>query len=241
VEVRKATVNDLTLLRRWLQQESDDGHHSFIVNFNSIEAGQENGSLTVLVDDLPIAFALGADNLGILAVKRDRRQKGVGRMLVAHWIQQARDRDLMGFNGECAPRNSLGFWKKMGCQEVESPHGKVGAPWVAMPLGKKRELPPGVTCVPVSFEIFLADDSPAPNWNFSTEAAVIEPDDFMLAEDFVAYVPRPDARVVIRVDKSQVANLRVSDIEKYGGSRNFPWIRVRDLDPRPGNRFSSGV
>jgi GNAT superfamily N-acetyltransferase len=229
VEIRKATFDDLEQVRRWLRQEKDDGHDSFIVNFDLIEAGQETGSLIVLVDEIPIAFALADDMLWILAVKRDRRRSGVGRRLADHWFQQARERDLIGFHGECSPRESIGFWKKMGCQQVESAHGGGDAPWVAMPFRKKRELPVGMRTVPVCFEISSPGGAPAPQWNFATQAAVIEPDDLMLAEDFVAYVPEADTRVVISVDNSEIGAVKVRDIEEFGGTRKCPWIRVRDL------------
>lgn len=229
MEIRKATLDDLTQVHNWLQQEKNVGHESFIDNFNLIQAGQENGNLIVLVDDIPIAFALGSNNLEILAVKFDRRGNDVGRTLAEHWFQQAREQDLMGFHGDCAPRNSLGFWKEMGCQQVECPYSIGVAPWVAMPFRKKREFPVGVRSVPVSFESLSPGGAPTTKWNFSTDAAVIELDDLMLAEDFVAYVPKAETRVIIGVDSSEIGNVKVRDIEDFGGNRNYPWIRVRNL------------
>lgn len=79
--IRKATVHDVEKIRVWLQQEKDGEHDSFIVYFNLIEEGQANDLLTVLVDDIPIAFALEDDNLAILDVKLDRRHDDVGRIL----------------------------------------------------------------------------------------------------------------------------------------------------------------
>lgn len=229
MEIRKATPDDREQIGRWLLQEKDDGHDSFIVNFNLIEEGQEDGSLTVLIEDGPIAFALGNDNLAILAVKRDRRKNGVGRTLAEHWFQQARDRDLMGFHGECAPRNSLGFWKKMGCHQVKSPYSGSDAPWVVMPFPKKHDFATAAQTVAVSFGLVATDGRRLRQWDHSTEAAVIEPDDLMLAEDFVAFVPETDTRVVVTVDGSNAGDVRVRDIGDFGGVRNYPWVRVREL------------
>ena len=135
----------------------------------------------------------------------------------------------MGFYGECAPSNSLGFWKRMGCQHVEAPYNNSDAPWVAMTFRHEHELQPGKPTVPVTFEIHSPNGDLVPQWNFSTTAAVIEPDDLMLAEDFVAYAPKTDSRVNIRVDGIEIGNPKVCDNGDFGGTRNCPWVRVRDL------------
>jgi hypothetical protein len=235
--IRNATPDDLEQVLRWLQQEKDDGHESFICNFNLIEAGQKNNSLTVLVDDIPIAFALGDTNLAILAVKRDRRAENgrgqrVGSTLALHWIQEARVRDLMGFHGECASRRSLEFWMNLGCMHVAPPHSNCDIPWVAMPFRANHELPDGVPTVPLTFEVHAPDGELMPEWSFSTTAAVISSDDYMLAKDFVAFVPETDARLTIRENGKQVANSKVRDVGEFGGERDVPWIRVRYFCPQ---------
>jgi GNAT superfamily N-acetyltransferase len=230
-DIRKATTEDLEQVRQWLQQETDAGHDSFIVNFNFIQEGQRDDSLTVLLDqELPIAFALGKENLSIFAVKRDRRGDGVGTALASHWFQAARDRDLIGFDGECSPETSLRFWKKMGCTQIAS---RSPNPWVIMPFKKSRDLPEGLEVVSLTFELHDSDGNAIPEWDVIT-AAVIEVDDYMLAEDFVAYVPTTDVRLTIWGDDEWIWDGKVRDIEDIGGDRKCHWIRVRDLCPPKG-------
>lgn len=224
-QIRKATINDLNRVRTWLQQESDDGYDSFIVNFSLIEAGQRNGELTVLLDQgFPVAFALGEDNLSILAVKRDRRNSGIGTELASHWFQKARERDLIGFDGECAPATSVQFWKKMGCTQVRR---EALNPWVAMPFPHSRELPDNYPIVSLTFELHDLCGHPIPEWNFLTTAA-IKPDGYMLAHDFVAYVPDRETRLTIRGNELSISS-KCKYIKNIGGESHGLWIRVRNL------------
>ena len=226
--IRKATVDDLEQVRQWLQQEKDAGHDSFIVNFEAIQQGQRDESLIVLLDnDHPIAFALGEENLSIFAVKRDTRGGGVGTALASHWFQTARNRDLIGFDGECSPRTSLRFWKKMGCTQIAS---RSPNPWVVMPFKKSHDLPEGPETISLTFELHDSYGNAIPGWDDIT-AAVIEDDDYMLAEDFIAYVPATDVRLTIWGDGVAICHVKVRDIEDIGGHRKCSWIRVRDLCP----------
>lgn len=223
--IRHATVDDLEKVRQWLQQEKDDGHDSFINNFNMIADGRRDGFLTVFVDDIPIAFALGEENLSIVAVKRDRRKEGVGRKLVAHWIRRARRKDRMGLVGECSPATSLWFWKKMGCQQVQSRDAK---PFVILPFCKTHKLPAGARTVELTFELHAANKTAMPGWGILA-AAVPKPEQRMLGRDFVAYVPDGDARVAVREYGVTIAESRIRDVTSFGGERSGEWIRIRNV------------
>jgi GNAT superfamily N-acetyltransferase len=227
--IRKATTEDLEAVRKWLQQENDDGHHSFIVNMSMIEDGQRDGSLTVLVDkELPVAFVLGEQNLAILAVKQDRRSGGIGRKLATNWFEQARERDLIGFDGECSPSSSLSFWKKMGCTQIKSQNHN---PWVIMPFRKTHDLPDGVGTVRLSFELHDDDKKAIPGWEI-VNAAIIENDDYMLAQDFVAYVPDYNTRLTVWADGLAIRSTKVTHIQDIDGECYGSWIRVRNLPSR---------
>lgn len=225
-DIRKATADDLEIIRTWLQQEKDEGHDSFIVNFDLIEEGQSEGSLTVLVEEIPIAFALGEANLSILAVKRDRRRSNVGRTLAEAWFQDARERGLIGFDGECAPKSSLPFWLRMGCTQVRS---RSGNPWVIMPLGQSHDLPEDREVDNLAFELRDSDGKAIPGWDV-VKAAVVDDDYYMLVRDFIAYVPDTDARLTI-LGEELFRYTKVRDIEDIGGERDGAWIRVRNLPP----------
>lgn len=51
----------------------------------------------------------------------------------------------------------------------------------------------------------------------------------MLAEDFVAYVPRTDARLTIRNGEQVLRGPKVRDVDTFGGEQEVPWVRVRDI------------
>lgn len=225
-EIRKATADDLRIIRGWLQQEKDEGHDSFIVNFEMIEKGQRDGCLTVLVEDIPIALALGDTNLSIFAVKRDRRRSNVGRTLAERWFQDARDRDLIGFDGECSPKTSLPFWLRMGCTQVRSISKN---PWVIMPFVQSHELPKDRAVDSLEFELHDSDGKAIQGWDV-VKAAVMADDDYMLTRDFIAYVPETDARLTI-LGEELFRCTKVRDIEDIGGERDGAWIRVRNLAP----------
>lgn len=226
IEIRKATADDLEIIRTWLQQEKDEGHDSFIVNFSMIAEGQSKGWLTVLAEDIPIAFALGDANLSILAVKRDRRRSNVGRTLAERWFQDARERDLIGIDGECSPKTSLPFWRRMGCTQVRSISKN---PWVIMPFVQSHELPQDRAVDSLAFELRDPDGKAIPGWDV-VKAAVIADDDYMLARDFIAYVPETDARLTI-LGEELFRHVKVRDVEDIGGERDGAWIRVRNLPP----------
>ncbi len=62
-------------------------------------------------------------------------------------------------------------------------------------------------------------------------AAIIEADDYMLAQDFVAYVPETDARLTIWGNDLALCHVKVRDVETVGGERLTPWIRIRNFVP----------
>lgn len=225
--IRKATASDLEHIRGWLQQEKDDDHESFIVNIALIERGQESGSLTTLLeDDLPIAFALGDSSIDVFAVKRDRRNSGVGRELASHWIEDALERDIIGFEGECSPSSSLGFWKKMGFTQVKSDNHH---PRIIMALGQSREIPADREQINLRFELFDSNGHAIPGWD-KVRAAIIDKDDYMLERDFIAYVPDCRANLFVLSDEPPIYKIvKVCDVEDVGGTRAGCWIRIRDF------------
>ena len=114
----------------------------------------------------------------------------------------------------------------MGCTQIVSTSAK---PWVIMPFKNSRDLPKGPETISLTFELHDPYGSAIPGWEVIT-AAVIE-DDYMLAEDFIAYVPATDVRLAIWGDGVAICHVKVRDIEDIGGHRKCSWIRVRDLCP----------
>lgn len=225
-EIRKATADDLETIRGWLQQEKDDGYDSFICNISMIQDGQREGWLTVLVEEIPIAFALGDQSLSIFAVKRDRRGGKVGTKLAQHCFQDACERDVIGFKGECSPISSLPFWLRMGCTQIRSTNEK---PRFIKPLALSRDLPEGAEVDALSFQLYDSNGKAIPGWGV-VKTAIVADDDYMLSRDFIAYVPEEGVRLEIW-GKNRFSHAKLSEIEDIGGDRRGPWIRVRNLVP----------
>lgn len=227
--IRLATHDDLLQIRAWLEQEDSDGiAGSFFCNYNLIADGHRTGSLVALVRDsdaLPVAFCLGEDNMDILAVKADCRRQGLGRHLAKYFIDAARQRDLIGLLGECAPSTSMPFWKSMGFLSVPSPSGDNNPNWVACPLPHENDLPDGLHS---SIAFALEDVESQMQPVYQCDAAVADCW-YVLARDFVQYVPNPNQRLEIHCSGELVFSEKVKYVQKVGGERKLPWVRVRRL------------
>src|SRR5206468_3045122 len=101
-------------IRAWLIADGS-GFHS---NVAMIEEGQEQGSLRALIDpapDAPVGYCLRGDSyVAIFETRKSLRGKGLGRTLAGYVVAEAESEDLPGLWGECRPRDSLGFWEKVG-------------------------------------------------------------------------------------------------------------------------------
>ena len=227
--IRVACHQDLLKIRTWLEQESQDGiPGSFFCNYNLIEAGQRSGSLLALVrtaDALPIAFCLGDDNLDILAVKADCRRHGLGRCLAKYFIDAARKRDVIGLYGQCVPLTSKPFWKSLGFVSVPPPWGGDDKNWVTCPLPHEIPLHNGPLCA-VSIRLEGGESEMQPVFRCD---ALGTNGGFLLARDFVRYVPQPDLQLEICCNGRVVFSNKNKHIDEVGGERRSPWIRVREI------------
>jgi GNAT superfamily N-acetyltransferase len=228
--IRVAVPADLLKICVWIEQEHNDGiDGSFFNNYNLIESGQQSGSLLVLVrgdDSLPLAFCLGDNNIDILAVKADYRGRGLGRQLAQYFIDLARQRDVIGLHGECAPPTSMGFWKSMGYISVPSPSGGDNKNWVACPLPHGRDLPDGARD---TIAIALEDTEYQMQPVFQCDAVRVD-GRYVLARDYVQYVPQPDRQLEIRCNGDPVFSKKNKYVSEVGGERKWPWLRLRELD-----------
>ena len=230
--IRLASYEDLMKIRHWLEQEASDGvDGAFFCNFNLIEAGQKSGSLLALVriaDSLPVAFCLGDDNIDILAVKADCRRQGLGRHLAQYFIEAARQRDAMGLHGECAPSSSRPFWTSIGYVSVPHPRGGDSTNWVACSLPRSFDLADGPRHT-ISFAIEDAKYRMTPVFQCD---AVHAKGRYVLARDFVQYVPQPNPQLEIRCNGIVVFSAKNKYVQELGGERKTPWIRVREIIAR---------
>jgi GNAT superfamily N-acetyltransferase len=227
--IRVATQGDLFRIRDWLEQEHNDGVEGcFFYNYNLIKEGLTSGSLTVLVresDELPIAFALGENNIDIFAVKYDCRKQGFGRYLAQHIIDRSRQRDVIGMYGECAPSTSKKFWQRMGFSSVEPPYGGDNPNWVAYPLPHERTLPEGPR---LSVVVCVDDYHESMKGVFQSDAIKIN-DHYLLVMDFVQYIPQPDQNLEVSCDGKVIFRNKNKYVSEIGGERHAPWVRLRQI------------
>lgn len=228
--IRLAAHDDLLRIRTWLEQEHNDGvDGSFFCNYDLIKEGQQSGALTALVRDsvaLPVPFCLGNNNIDILAVKADCRRQGLGRGFAQYFIDAARQRDVIGLHGECAPPTSKPFWKSMGYISVQSPWGDDNENWLACALPHENDLPDGPRH---TIAIALKDTEYQMQPVFQCDAVGVD-GCYVLARDFVQYVPHPDRQLEICCNGDPVFSEKNKYVSEVGGERNCPWVRVRELN-----------
>ena len=92
--VRPSTDTDMEIIHAWLQQQDrEEIHGSFLCNWSLTKKQHERGELLVYIDEQanePVAYQWGGlVRPGILEVRDDMRERGIGRALVAHRLATA--------------------------------------------------------------------------------------------------------------------------------------------------------
>lgn len=224
--IRAATLEDLDQIRAWLKKQDEDSvEDSFYCNIIMIERGLQNDTLMALVrdaDSLPIAFCLSDKSIDIFEVKADLRRQGFGSYFARQVISKARDRDLIGLTGECAPAESLPFWKNMGFFPLSAPTDAK----IACPLPKKHKLPEGSRH---AIRIALEDAQHEELQPSLQCEAVWDGNCYQLAKDYVLHEPSGDKRLTIHCDDEAVFANKSKYVTEVGGERDCPWVRVRSI------------
>jgi len=115
-EVIQATPKDITCLLAWQKREYDEDGEGFWCNRNLIaDALDTPGDMWVIRrNGEAVAFQLGRYSAAILSVRKDYRQMGIGAALVEASVERAFGDDVNALSVQCRPRESLGFWERMG-------------------------------------------------------------------------------------------------------------------------------
>ena len=115
-KLKLATANDLDQIKQWLEEQKKQGLDTFLCNFDSTTEMSNDNKLLVYYDlakDIPIAY-LWLD-FGILEVKQDYKNKGIGSKFVIEAFEYIKnninDRCL---HIECNPPETRKFWEKLG-------------------------------------------------------------------------------------------------------------------------------
>jgi GNAT superfamily N-acetyltransferase len=158
--IRRATKEDLSAIRAWLEEEDRLGvHGNFLCNWNVIVGAYKDKSLQVMVDraaERPrlVAFQLGGLlQSGILQVRNEFRRSGLGRRFAEHCIRQALQKDECLLSIQCAPDTSIPFWQHMGFTTYE----KAGATFGYRILEKALPLPTDARPVDVTIRFFAEE------------------------------------------------------------------------------------
>ena len=117
--IRLSRPQDIAAVRSWLEAEDAAGiRGNFLCNWGLIERAHRERKLLVYVDGksgLPVAFQLGRLlQSGILQVKQDFRDRGIGRKMVEYCIRLARRKGESLLSIQCKPSTSIPFWERMG-------------------------------------------------------------------------------------------------------------------------------
>jgi GNAT superfamily N-acetyltransferase len=231
--VRNATPADFAEMRSWLKREHDKGlHGSFWCHVDLLERGQREGTLTALVDvgtDRAVGFCLASgDSLSVFAIRHDLRRKGLGKVLAGRFIAEAERAGLLGLYGDCKPKDSLGFWRRVGFREVAAPPNIIR---VALPFRRVHEFPANLPRSIIRIEMLDESriESIAPA--FKTEA--IEEDGIIRLEtEFVEYLTSGDTRIRIALHNGRTYEKKAKYADDVGVEWEFPWVRVRELEFR---------
>lgn len=119
--IRKATSDDFQQIYLWLEmQEKARIKDNFFCNIRTIESSlndEKNGLIVYVCEETnnPVAFQLGGlITPGIIQVRKDRQNQGIGKKLVEYCIQKANEDNEPVLWIECTPESSIPFWKMMG-------------------------------------------------------------------------------------------------------------------------------
>lgn len=108
--IRIATDEDISYIYQWLVSHNG----SFLCNWNLTLEMHNDKKVFVYIDEydhLPVAY-MWAD-FGIIEVRNDKKQMGIGRKLVEYAINCAKNSDSNIIKIECSPSTSIPFWKRM--------------------------------------------------------------------------------------------------------------------------------
>ncbi len=115
-QVVEATPEDISCILAWLKREYDEDGEGFWCNHNLISDSLDRpGDIWVIRrNGEAVAFQLGRYSAAILSVRKDHRKMGLGAALVQASVERALSDDVNALSVQCQPKESLGFWERMG-------------------------------------------------------------------------------------------------------------------------------
>lgn len=120
VVIRKAASSDLPEIKQWLDDEGRGSSSGFHHNWNVIEESYQQRRVTVLaLNGRPIGFYTdGIFAPDIFEIHPAHRKQGLGTKLGRHMLAAWRRRASV-LEIQCAPAESLTFWRRFGFIEYD--------------------------------------------------------------------------------------------------------------------------
>lgn len=210
-QVVEATHEDIARILAWLKREYDKDGDGFWCNHNLISAAFDSlGDLSVIRrNGEAVAFQLGRYSAASLSVRKGYRNMGLGAALVEASVERALRDDVNALSVHCEPKESLGFWERMGFVR----YGDIG-PYSVI---KARRI------LPRTFDLPIATSPIDVVVGFYAESATYEDakDVLPIAEHHVAGVHANDG--VIMLDQ------RVVGLSHYGDENRDTVVKI-ELD-----------
>lgn len=144
---RLTTDLDVDKIHSWLlEQDIEEVNDSFLCNWNLTRNVHDDNQLVVAVlENEPIAYIW--ENFGILEVRKDYRNKGVGKQLVEYAMKQAQEKGRHALFIESNPESSIPFWRKMGFEF----HNKNKASYI---FDKSLDMPTDGSAIKVEIQFY---------------------------------------------------------------------------------------
>jgi N-acetylglutamate synthase-like GNAT family acetyltransferase len=114
------TITDLKYIKKWLIEEEQSVNEGFDSNWHMIESAFHDDELTILnLNDFAVGFIVSTKQkihieIDIMEIKPECRKNGIGKLFFNLFLEAVKNKEFVSIKLFCSPRESEGFWKKMG-------------------------------------------------------------------------------------------------------------------------------
>lgn len=114
------TELDLGFIKQWLTEEREETGGGFYCNWGNIKKGVKSKELICInYNNIPIGFLVWRRReiyaeIDLFEIKPNFRKKGIGEIFFNQIAEYFKQSEILVLKLFCKPRNSEGFWEKMG-------------------------------------------------------------------------------------------------------------------------------
>jgi hypothetical protein len=144
--------------------------------------------------------------------------------LFRHCLEHVSQAGAAGLYIQCAPEDSVPFWKKCGFRILES---QSGSPiYAVLPIQREVALPKDQVTKLFRIELFQPDDEEVVAEEAMIAAAEVAEGDWLLARRFVAYVPTSDVYVRVSSDNCCLSHEKIKRSGGFGVEYRRPFVKI---------------